>query len=147
MLWANTVLAAGRAIGMVVYTGRETRTVMNTSHPQTKVGLLDLEINRLSKILCAVTLTLSVLLVALNGFRGKWYIYVMRFLILFSSIIPISLRVNLDMGKTVYARQIMGDRDIPHTIVRTSTLPEELGRIEYLPVSYTHLTLPTTPYV
>lgn len=132
MLWANTVLAAGRAIGMVVYTGRETRTVMNTSHPQTKVGLLDLEINRLSKILCAVTLTLSVLLVALNGFRGKWYIYVMRFLILFSSIIPISLRVNLDMGKTVYARQIMGDRDIPHTIVRTSTLPEELGRIEYL---------------
>ena len=132
LLWANTVLAAGRAIGMVVYTGRETRTVMNTSHPQTKVGLLDLEINRLSKILCAVTLTLSVLLVALNGFRGKWYIYVMRFLILFSSIIPISLRVNLDMGKTVYARQIMGDRDIPHTIVRTSTLPEELGRIEYL---------------
>ena len=107
MLWANTVLAAGRAIGMVVYTGRETRTVMNTSHPQTKVGLLDLEINRLSKILCAVTLTLSVLLVALNGFRGKWYIYVMRFLILFSSIIPISLRVNLDMGKTVYALSLI----------------------------------------
>ena len=36
------------------------------------------------------------------------------------------------MGKTVYARQIMGDHDIPDTIVRTSTLPEELGRIEYL---------------
>jgi len=132
VLWANTVLAAGRAIGMVIYTGRETRSVMNTSHPQTKVGLLDLEINRLSKILCAVTLSLSILLVALNGFRGKWYIYVFRFLILFSSIIPISLRVNLDMGKTVYARQIMGDHDIPDTIVRTSTLPEELGRIEYL---------------
>ncbi|KOS15832.1 aminophospholipid-transporting p-type atpase [Malassezia pachydermatis] len=132
VLWANTVLAAGRAIGMVVYTGRETRSVMNTSHPQTKVGLLDMEINRLSKILCAVTLTLSVVLVALNGFRGKWWIYVFRFLILFSSIIPISLRVNLDMGKTVYARQIMGDHDIPDTIVRTSTLPEELGRIEYL---------------
>ena len=132
VLWANTVLAAGRAIGMVVYTGRETRSVMNTSHPQTKVGLLDLEINRLSKILCFVTLLLSVLLVALNGFRGKWWIYVFRFLILFSSIIPISLRVNLDMGKTVYARQIQGDADIPSTIVRTSTLPEELGRIEYL---------------
>lgn len=28
-------------------------------------------------------------LVALNGFRGLWYIYVFRFLILFSSIIPI----------------------------------------------------------
>ena len=86
-------------------------------------------------------------LVALNGFRGLWYIYVFRFLILFSSIIPIrwvyalcfsarltafSLRVNLDMGKTVYAQQIMNDPEIPNTIVRTSTLPEELGRIEYL---------------
>ena len=43
-----------------------------------------------------------------------------------------SLRVNLDMGKTVYAQQIMNDPEIPNTIVRTSTLPEELGRIEYL---------------
>lgn len=43
-----------------------------------------------------------------------------------------SLRVNLDMGKTVYASQIMDDSEIPDTIVRTSTLPEELGRIEYL---------------
>ncbi|PWN21083.1 phospholipid-translocating P-type ATPase [Microstroma glucosiphilum] len=132
LLWANTVLAAGSAIGMAVYTGTETRAVMNTSHPSTKVGLLDLEINRLSKILCGVTFTLSVGLVALNGFRGTWYVYIFRFLILFSSIIPISLRVNLDMGKTVYARQIQSDDEIPGTIVRTSTLPEELGRIEYL---------------
>ncbi|TKY85994.1 hypothetical protein EX895_004819 [Sporisorium graminicola] len=132
VLWANTVLAAGTAVGMVVYTGRETRAVMNTSYPGTKVGLLDLEINRLSKILCGVTFALSVALVALNGFKGEWWIYIFRFLILFSSIIPISLRVNLDMGKTVYARQIMHDDEIPGTIVRTSTLPEELGRIEYL---------------
>ncbi|KAI0073208.1 phospholipid-translocating P-type ATPase [Panus rudis PR-1116 ss-1] len=132
MLWANTVLAAGSAIGLVVYTGPETRAVMNTSHPETKVGLLDLEVNRLAKILCAVTFALSLLLVALNGFRGEWYVYIFRFLILFSSIIPISLRVNLDMGKTVYASQIMSDPEIPNTIVRTSTLPEELGRIEYL---------------
>ena len=36
------------------------------------------------------------------------------------------------MGKTVYARAIEHDSAIPGTIVRTSTLPEELGRIEYL---------------
>lgn len=41
------------------------------------------------QILCAVTFALSLALVALNGFRGLWYIYVFRFLILFSSIIPI----------------------------------------------------------
>lgn len=50
MLWANTVLAAGSAVGIVVYTGRETRAVMNTSQPGTKTGLLDMEINRLAKV-------------------------------------------------------------------------------------------------
>lgn len=50
VLWSNTVLAAGSAIGFVTYTGSETRAVMNTSHPETKVGLLDLEINKLAKV-------------------------------------------------------------------------------------------------
>ncbi|TPX64826.1 hypothetical protein SpCBS45565_g05617 [Spizellomyces sp. 'palustris'] len=131
-LWTNTVVASGHAIAMVMYTGIDTRAVMNTSFPSTKVGQLDLEINRLSKILAAVTFVLSITMVALNGFRGLWYIYMFRFLILFSSIIPISLRVNLDMGKTVYSMQIMRDKNIPDTVVRTSTIPEELGRIGYL---------------
>jgi len=50
LLWANTVLAAGSAICFIIYTGSETRAVMNTSHPETKVGLLDMEINRLAKV-------------------------------------------------------------------------------------------------
>jgi phospholipid-translocating ATPase len=50
VLWANTVLAAGSAIGFIIYTGADTRAVLNTSHPKTKVGLLDLEINRLAKV-------------------------------------------------------------------------------------------------
>ncbi|KAI7869773.1 hypothetical protein BDF14DRAFT_1780690 [Spinellus fusiger] len=131
-LWANTVLASGTAVGFVVYTGKETRAVMNTNHPETKLGLLDSEINKLAKILFLVALFMSFIMVGLNGFRGFWYIYVFRFLIIFSSIIPISLRVNLDMGKSVYSRRIERDEDIKGTIVRTSTLPEELGRIEYL---------------
>lgn len=36
------------------------------------------------------------------------------------------------MAKTFYSRQIQNDSEIPETIVRTSTLPEELGRVEYL---------------
>lgn len=49
-LWTNTVVASGNAIGFVVYTGRDTRAVMNTNHPKTKIGLLDSEVNRLSKV-------------------------------------------------------------------------------------------------
>jgi magnesium-transporting ATPase (P-type) len=44
----------------------------------------------------------------------------------------LSLRVNLEIGKTVYAHLIINDVEIPNTIVRTSTLSEELGRITYL---------------
>jgi phospholipid-translocating ATPase len=97
---------------------------------------LELEINSLTKILCFLTAFLSFLLVAFEGFEtheGRhWYVAVMRFLILFSTIVPISLRVNLDMGKSVYAWFIHRDPGIPGTVVRTSTIPEDLGRIEYL---------------
>lgn len=131
-LWANTVLASGTAIGCIVYTGVDTRQAMNTTKSGVKVGLLELEINRIAKILCACVFVLSFGLVSLSGFNSSWYIDVMRFLILFSTIIPVSLRVNLDLAKSVYAYQIEHDSSIEETIVRTSTIPEDLGRIEYL---------------
>ncbi|CAK9438385.1 uncharacterized protein LODBEIA_P26090 [Lodderomyces beijingensis] len=133
-LWANTVLASGSAIALVTYTGIETRQSMNTTKSGVKTGLLEIEINSLSKILCAVVFALSVILVLAKGFplHKTWYIDIMRFLILFSTIIPVSLRVNLDLAKSVYASQIQNDEDIPGTVVRTSTIPEDLGRVEYL---------------
>ncbi|KAK9470316.1 uncharacterized protein V1510DRAFT_286108 [Dipodascopsis tothii] len=131
-MWANTVLASGHAIGCVIFTGPETRQAMNTDKAGTKIGLLELEINNLAKILCVCVFLLSLLLVSLSGFKGQWYISIFRFLVLFSSIIPVSLRVNLDLAKSVYAYLIEHDKSIPETIVRTSTIPEDLGRIEYL---------------
>ena len=136
-IWANTVLASSSTVlAVVVYTGSQTRQALSTSPSRSKTGLLDYEINSLTKILCILTLTLSFVLVALEGFKTKdgrpWYISVMRFLILFSTIVPVGLRVNLDMGKSVYAWFIEHDKGIPGTVVRTSTIPEDLGRVEYL---------------
>lgn len=134
--WAYTVLASSSTVyGVVVYTGSQTRQALSTSLSRSKVGLLELEINSLTKILCIVTLLLSLILVLIGGLERenkKWYISVMRYLILFSTVVPISLRVNLDLAKTVYAWFIEHDKDIPETVVRTSTIPEDLGRIEYL---------------
>ncbi|XP_063307716.1 probable phospholipid-transporting ATPase IIB isoform X2 [Pelobates fuscus] len=131
-LWASTVVASGTVIGVVIYTGKETRSVMNTSNPKNKVGMLDLELNQLTKALFLALVALSVVMVTLQGFVGPWYRYLFRFLLLFSYIIPISLRVNLDMGKAAYGWLIMRDENIPGTVVRTSTIPEELGRLVYL---------------
>jgi phospholipid-translocating ATPase len=88
-LWASTVVASGSALGLVIYTGCETRAVMNASQPISKVGLLDIEINNLSKALFVLAFVLSLILVALRGFTGIWWTYLLRFLIMFSSIIPI----------------------------------------------------------
>lgn len=44
VMWANTVLTCGTAIGLVVYTGNETRSVMNTTLPKSKFGMLDMEV-------------------------------------------------------------------------------------------------------
>uniref|UniRef100_A0A8C5H7Y7 Phospholipid-transporting ATPase n=1 Tax=Gouania willdenowi TaxID=441366 RepID=A0A8C5H7Y7_GOUWI len=131
-LWASTVVASGTVIGVVIYTGKETRSVLNTSHAKNKVGLLDLELNRLTKALFLAQVVLSVVMIALQGFLGPWFRNLFRFVVLFSYIIPISLRVNLDMGKSAYGWMIMKDENIPGTVVRTSTIPEELGRLVYL---------------
>ncbi|KAH6642229.1 phospholipid-translocating P-type ATPase-like protein [Boeremia exigua] len=136
-IWANTVVASSCSLlAVVVYTGPQTRQALSTSPSRSKTGLLELEINALTKWLCVFTLSLSFILVALAGFREidgrEWYVNMMRFLILFSTIVPVGLRVNLDMGKSVYAWFIEHDESIKGTVVRTSTIPEDLGRIEYL---------------
>eukprot|EP00922_Rhytidocystis_sp_ex-Travisia-forbesii_P058264 GHVS01086149.1.p1 GENE.GHVS01086149.1~~GHVS01086149.1.p1 ORF type:complete len:801 (-),score=129.08 GHVS01086149.1:318-2720(-) len=105
---------------------------MNASSAKTKVGLFDLELNFLSKVLFCLLVILAFVLVVFKGLEGIWWIYFLRFILLLSSIIPISLRVNLDMAKTLYSVRIMKDRKIRDTVVRTSTIPEELGRIDYL---------------
>jgi phospholipid-translocating ATPase len=102
---------------------------MNSKMPRSKVGLLDLEINRLSKILFVLMLLIAGAIIIVDGFQGDWYFKYFRFLLLLSSIIPISLRVNLDMAKIYYAYCVSSDKEIHGTVARNSTIPEELGRI------------------
>lgn len=131
-LWANTVVASGRAICVVVYNGNETRSRLNASNPQSKVGKLDHEVNRISKMLFILLFSLSAMLTGLRGFAGQWILYFFRYFLLLSAIIPISMRVNLDMAKIAYSLFFENDRKMPGCTVRNSNLPEELGRIEYI---------------
>jgi phospholipid-translocating ATPase len=105
---------------------------MNNSQPRSKIGLLDMEINGLTKVLFCAVIGLAFVMMCMKGWNGPWYRYMFRFVLLFSYIIPISLRVNLDMGKAFYSWQMQNDPEIPNTVVRSTTIPEELGRISYL---------------
>jgi phospholipid-translocating ATPase len=134
-IWTNTVLATNRVLAVVIYTGKETRSQMNTSLPRSKIGLLDLEVNKITKILFAIMLICALIIVLLKGVSVNISFSIItyfRFVVLLCGIIPISLRVNLDLAKSINSSQINEAKIIPETIVRNSTIPEELGRIEYL---------------
>lgn len=105
---------------------------MNCKSPTSKVCLLDHEVNFLSKILFGFLIVLSIGICFLNGFHGDWKMFYFRTVLLLSSIIPISLRVNLDLAKLWYSYCINSDEGIRGAIARNSNIPEELGRIQFL---------------
>ena len=106
-----------------------------------QIGLVDLEINRLTKLLFLATVLLSLMLLALKvgksvtthtftfitcsllqGFTGVWFIYFIRYIILFSYIIPIRYCVY-----PIYVHRTLGKRvlDIwmPSFSLRTGAVP------------------------
>lgn len=107
---------------------------MNSKKPISKRGKTDQEINFLTKILFFVLLTISLSIFFIGGYflSWNWYIYLVRTFLLLSAIIPISMKVNLDFAKLKYTLDINRDKDIEGIVARNSTIPEELGRIQYL---------------
>ena len=106
---------------------------MGGSSPRTKFGILDMEINKLSKILFLIMALLTGTFIFLQQTEPSYIaIQFMRMLILLSSIIPISMRVNLDFAKLFFARLIDKDSYIPGAVTRNSNCPEELGRVKYV---------------
>ena len=129
-MWASTVVASKKIIGIVIYTGKETRAQMNSSNPKIKSGILDHELNRTNIYLFFIMFFLSLIIISFKSFEFFTFI---KFIILFSAIIPIALRVNLDVSKTWFSYAISTDKkNIPETLARNSTIPEELGRISYI---------------
>lgn len=105
---------------------------MNQKRPRSKMSLLDMEVNRLSKVLFGLMIILAAVIMVLNGLHGDYGLFFMRIILLLSSIIPISLRVNLDLAKLYYSYMINNDEKIEGSIARNSNIPEDLGRLSYL---------------
>jgi len=91
-----------------------------------------MEVNRLSKFLFFLMVFLSGAIAALNSKGNNPGMFFLRIILLLSSIIPISLRVNLDLAKLYYSYNINTDDEIRGTVARNSNIPEDLGRLSYL---------------
>ena len=105
---------------------------MNQKKIRSKMCLLDMEVNFLSKLLFGLMVMLSAIITMLNGFTGQFEMLFFRCILLLSSIIPISLRVNLDLAKMYYSYSINSDEEILGSVARNSNIPEDLGRLSYL---------------
>ena len=131
-VWSNTVVASGKIIGVVAYTSTETRSAMNASPASVKVGVFEKELNKFSSVLFALLFLISFLATGINGVSSNFIVLFVRFVLLFSFIIPISMRVNIDLSRVIFASRVRNDEHIEGAIIRNSNLPEELGRIHFL---------------
>jgi phospholipid-translocating P-type ATPase (flippase) len=148
------------AIGIVAYTGLETKLMMNSSIGRTKRSNLERGLNR--KLLLVMMIIIGWGFIAsLIGLSfqqkqivtGKsWYFFYspeeyssafVRWVILFVSnvvvinaMIPISLYVTLEIVRVIQALQVSWDKEMVadelRANARTSNISDDLGQIEYI---------------
>ena len=144
--------------GAAVYTGFETKLGMNKHKPLPKMTKLDRMVDRMSRIIFLGQITL-VLALGITGITlsnqirdiytyldlnsedtgvAKFFIIPLRMLLLMSFMIPISLKVTMDIVKYAAASFIswdleMYDKETDEPAQASNTaIAEDLGQIEYI---------------
>eukprot|EP00249_Psilotum_nudum_P019167 c27124_g1_i1 orf=428-3133(+) len=145
------------ACGVAVYTGNETKLGMSRGLPAPKLTAADGMIDKLNGAIFLFQLVVVIILgVAGNMWKAfeaqkKWYLQVpkkepwfefliipLRFELLCSIMIPISIKVSLDLAKGLYSKFInwdcqMYDEKTDTPAVATNTaISEDLGQIEFI---------------
>jgi phospholipid-translocating ATPase len=159
-LTINNVLLRGTLLrntsyvyGLVAFTGEETKIRLNSTMSHTKSPRIQRAINRAVIAMFVFLVALSAMFSALSitwnkrNLSGAWYLYqshqdetgtVFQFIILFNTLIPISLYVTMEIVKLLQALYISWDRDMYHTETdtpaqaQTCTINEDLGQISFV---------------
>ena len=147
--------------GVVVFTGHETKLMRNATATPIKRTKVEKQLNMLVLVLVGMLLVLSVistvgdlimrkvegdslkylLLDPMGDFSSVARIFVkdmVTYWVLFSSLVPISLFVTIELVKYWHGILINDDLDIYYDVTdtpancRTSSLVEELGMVEYV---------------
>lgn len=141
------------ALGMVIYTGQECKSRMNANkNPRIKRPALQAKVNRVVMLIVFLVVVMAVACTIAYKYwlqdvgQYAWYInnatvaygpVFTSFLIMFNTMIPISLYVSMEIVKLVQML-LLNDIDMydPETDTpleaRTSTINEELGQVSYI---------------
>ncbi|KAI1978267.1 drs2 neo1 protein [Ophidiomyces ophidiicola] len=141
------------AFGLVIYTGEECKIRMNANkNPRIKAPALQAMVNRVVAVIVLFVVVLASACTIAYRFWSKdiddksWYLAMARvsygpiftsFIIMFNTMIPISLYVSLEIVKVVQMLLLndidMYDEDSNTPLeARTSTINEELGQVSYI---------------
>lgn len=152
----STLRNTEKILGLVIYTGEETKIRMNAiKSPRVKEPKLQRNINMIIVFMACVVAAMS--LFSLLGskvymnkfvFNGKaWYLMnhgvstaasVMGFIIMYNTLIPLSLYVTMEIIKLMQGKLMEWDIDMYHKPSnvsmesRTATILEELGQVSYI---------------
>ena len=142
------------AVGVVVYTGRETKIQMNSSKPVRKISSLDKLTFKFTviafivqAIFCLVGAIAWGVIASSSTFQNRYYLgffgltsseiagkatlKFFSYIILFSNFVPIALPVVVGIVKIIQSLLIEASTS-SQVVVRCSDLNEELGQIEYV---------------
>ncbi|XP_055833092.1 phospholipid-transporting ATPase 2 isoform X1 [Solanum dulcamara] len=145
------------ACGVAVYTGNETKLGMSRGIPEPKLTAMDAMIDKLTGAIFIFQIVVVIVLgIAGNVWKdtearklwyvqypneGPWYellVIPLRFELLCSIMIPISIKVSLDLVKSLYAKFIDWDNEMvdPETgtpsHATNTAISEDLGQVEYI---------------
>ncbi|QID87298.1 drs2 neo1 protein [Saccharomyces pastorianus] len=143
-------------VGMVIFSGEETKIRMNAlKNPRTKAPKLQRKINVIIVFMVFVVATISLFSYFGHVLRKRkyidqnqaWYLFqtdagvaptIMSFIIMYNTIIPLSLYVTMEIIKAVQSKMMEWDIDMYHAETntpcesRTATILEELGQVSYI---------------
>uniref|UniRef100_A0A0D9XRT0 Phospholipid-transporting ATPase n=1 Tax=Leersia perrieri TaxID=77586 RepID=A0A0D9XRT0_9ORYZ len=145
------------ACGVAVYTGNETKLGMSRGVPEPKLTAMDAMIDKLTGAIFLFQIAVVLVLGSAGNVwkdteaRKQWYVKYdddepwyqicvipLRFELLCSIMIPISIKVSLDFVKSLYAKFIDWDEemydhetDTPAHAANTA-ISEDLGQVEYI---------------
>lgn len=144
------------AVGMVIFTGEETKIRMNAlKNPRIKAPKLQRKINMIVAFMVFVVATVSLFSYLGHVLDNKkflndgqaWYLMnqdagvaatIMSFIIMYNTMIPLSLYVTMEIIKVIQSKLMEWDIDMYHAETntpcesRTATILEELGQVSYI---------------
>ncbi|XP_024378284.1 phospholipid-transporting ATPase 2 isoform X3 [Physcomitrium patens] len=145
------------ACGVAVYTGNETKIGMSKGIAEPKLTAADAMLDKLTTALfiCQIVVVMILGLAGnvWNNYekdktwylrfpkKSEWYDFIvipLRFELLCSIMIPISVKVSLDLAKSVYSKYIDWDIQMYDAVTDTpakaanTAISEDLGQIEYI---------------